>query len=67
MDRALAECRTREWSLVVLHDRDNGAMRHLDSFLRTLRERGYELAQDFPPECTPIVAGKIVQPLDEFY
>lgn len=66
MDRALADCRTREWSLVVLHDLPNGAMRHLDSFLRKLREDGHELLQVFPPECTPIVRGKIVQPLDGF-
>ncbi|MBZ5633459.1 MAG: polysaccharide deacetylase family protein [Acidobacteriia bacterium] len=66
MDRALADCRTREWSLVVLHDRDNGAMRHLESFLRKLRDEGHDLIQDFPPDCTPIVNGKVVQPLDEF-
>jgi peptidoglycan/xylan/chitin deacetylase (PgdA/CDA1 family) len=66
MERALADCRTRERSLVVLHDLPNGAMRHLDSFLRKLREDGHELMQEFPPECTPIVRGKIVQPLDGF-
>jgi len=64
--RALADCRTREWSLVVLHDLPNGAMRHLDSFLRQLREDGHQLTQEFPPECAPIVGGKIVQPLDGF-
>jgi hypothetical protein len=41
-------------------------MRHLDSFLRKLRDEGHLLTQDFPPECTPIVGGKIVQPLDGF-
>ena len=66
MDRALADCRTREWSLVVLHDLPNGAMRHLDSFLQKLREDGHQFTQEFPPECTPIVGGKIVQPLDGF-
>jgi peptidoglycan/xylan/chitin deacetylase (PgdA/CDA1 family) len=66
MDRALADCRTREWSLMVLHDLPNGAMRHLDSFLRKLREDGHQLTQEFPPECTPIVGGRIVQPLDGF-
>ena len=66
MERALADCRTRDWSLVVLHDLPNGAMRHLGSFLRKLREQGYQFTQDFPPDCTPIVGGKIVQPLDEF-
>lgn len=66
MERALADCRTREWSLVVLHDLPNGAMLHLDGFLRKLRDEGYQLTQNFPPECTPIVGGKIVQPLDGF-
>jgi peptidoglycan/xylan/chitin deacetylase (PgdA/CDA1 family) len=66
MDRALADCRTRDWSLVVLHDISNGAMRLLDSFLRKLREEGHSLTQDFPLDCTPIVSGKVVQPLDEF-
>ena len=66
MDRALADCRTREWSLVVLHDLSNGAMQHLDSFLQKLLEDGHQFTQEFPPECTPIVGGKIVQPLDGF-
>ena len=66
MERALSDCRTREWSLVVLHDLPNGAMRHLDSFLQKLRDEGHQLTQDFPPDCTPIAGGKIVQPLDGF-
>ena len=71
MERALADCRTREWSLVVLHDvvlhdPPKGAMRHLDTFLRRLRDEGHQLIQEFPPECTPIVGGKVLQPLDEF-
>ena len=66
MERALADCRTRDWSLVVLHDLPNGAMLNLDSFLRKLRDEGLQFTQEFPPECTPIVGGKIVQPLDGF-
>jgi peptidoglycan/xylan/chitin deacetylase (PgdA/CDA1 family) len=66
LERALADCRTREWNLVVLHDLSNGAMRHLDRFLRKLRDEGHIFTQDFPPDCTPIVNGKLVQPLDGF-
>ena len=66
VERAIADCRTREWSLVVLHDLPNDAMRHLDSFLRKLREEGHQITQEFPPDCTPIVAGEIVQPLGGF-
>jgi hypothetical protein len=51
---------------VVLHDLPNGAMRHLDSFLRKLRDEGHTFMQDFPPECTPIVRGEVMQSLDEF-
>jgi hypothetical protein len=51
---------------VVLHDISNGAMKHLDSFLQKLREDGHDLTQDFPPDCTPIVEGRVLQPLDEF-
>lgn len=65
-ERALADCRKREWTLVVLHDLPNGAMRHLDGFLRKLREEGHQLTQGFPPGCTPIVNGKVLQSLDEF-
>lgn len=66
MDRALADCRSREWSLVVLHDIANGAMRNLDSFLRNLRDEGHQVTQEFPLDCTPIVGGKVMQSLDEF-
>ncbi len=66
MDRALADCRAREWTLMVLHDVDNGAMRHLDGFLRKALDEGHAFTQEFPPDCTPILRGKIVQPLDEF-
>ena len=64
--RALADCRTREWSLVVLHDKPNGAMAHLDEFLTRLRGDGVEFAQNFPPDCLPIVDGKIVLPIDPY-
>jgi len=64
--RALEDCRTRPWSLVVLHDQASGAMKHLDRFLRTLRDEGMEFVQDYPPECVLIAAGKIVQPLDPY-
>ncbi len=64
--RALAGCRSREWSLVVLHDLPTGAMAHLDRFIRTLREEGFELTQDYPPDCVPIANGEIVQPLEPY-
>ena len=66
LDRALADCRSRDWSLVVLHDIRNGAARHLNSFLGTLAAEGYSFTQEFPPDCTPILNGRVLQPLDQF-
>ena len=66
MDRALADCRSRDWSLVVLHDIPNGAAINLESFLRKLRDEGHQFTQEFPLDCTPIVDGRVLQSLDEF-
>jgi peptidoglycan/xylan/chitin deacetylase (PgdA/CDA1 family) len=64
--RALADCRARAHSLVVLHDLPSGAMRHLDEFLRRIKEGGMEIIPEFPPECVPIVDGQIVLPIEEY-
>lgn len=62
--RALEACRAHEWSLVVLHDIYTSTLAHLDSFIRLLKDEGYEFAQDYPPECTPIVNGRVALPLE---
>ena len=66
VERALTGCRSREWTLVVLHDLPSGAMKHLDAFIGQLRNEGFELTQEYPPECVPIVDGEIRQPLDQY-
>jgi peptidoglycan-N-acetylglucosamine deacetylase len=66
VDRALEDCRSRPWSLVVLHDLPTGAMRHLDEFIRRLRDEGVELIQDYPPDCLPVVEGKTVLPIEQY-
>jgi peptidoglycan/xylan/chitin deacetylase (PgdA/CDA1 family) len=66
VDRAIADCRTRPWSLVVLHDTPTGAMAHLDEFLSRLKEEGMEITQDYPTECTPILNGQIVRPIEPY-
>jgi peptidoglycan/xylan/chitin deacetylase (PgdA/CDA1 family) len=66
MDRALVDCRSRDWSLVVLHDIPNGAVKHLDTFLGKLAAEGHSFAQEFPQDCTPILNGRVLQSLDEF-
>ena len=66
LDRALADCQSRDWTLLVLHDLPTGAMAHLEEFLARLERAGAELTQEFPPDCVPIVDGKVVLPLDAY-
>jgi peptidoglycan-N-acetylglucosamine deacetylase len=66
LERALADCQSRAWTLLVLHDKQNGAMAHLEEFLERLEAAGVEFVQDFPPDCVPIVGGKVVLPLDPY-
>jgi peptidoglycan/xylan/chitin deacetylase (PgdA/CDA1 family) len=60
VERALAECDAKPWSVVVLHDLPTGAMIHLDRFLGRLLDLGAEFRQDFPIETTPILRGRRV-------
>ena len=64
--RALAQCRAQAWSLMVLHDLPTGAMRHLEAFLDAATAAGARFRQDFPPDCVPIRAGKIVLPIQSY-
>lgn len=64
--RALDACHALEWSLVVLHDIYTTTLRHLDSFIRRLKDEGFGFTQDYPPECTPIVNGRAVLPLEPY-
>jgi len=66
MARALVDCTSRDWSLVVLHDLPTGAMSHLDTFIRCLKDQGFILTQEYPPDCVPIVGGRIVLPLESY-
>jgi len=63
VDRALEQCRAQAWTLLVLHDLPNGAMKHLASFLERIRDGGGRFTQEFPPECVPIRRGAAVAPL----
>ncbi len=67
-ERAIELCRLRapEWSLVVLHDIYTTTAAHLDSFIRRLKDEGFGFTQDYPPDCTPIVDGRIVLPLENY-
>jgi peptidoglycan/xylan/chitin deacetylase (PgdA/CDA1 family) len=66
LSRAIADCRTRPWSLVVLHDLPTGAMSHLGEFIDRLIDEGVELTHEYPPDCVPIVRGRIALPIDGY-
>jgi peptidoglycan-N-acetylglucosamine deacetylase len=64
--RALDQVAAQSWSLMVLHDLPTGAMRHLDRFLGLIDERGGRVLQDFPPDCMPMIDGRLTQPIDGY-
>jgi peptidoglycan-N-acetylglucosamine deacetylase len=66
VSRAIEDCRSRQWSLVVLHDLPTGAMAHLDEFIGRLVDEGVELTQEYPPDCVPVVDGRIVLPIAQY-
>jgi hypothetical protein len=66
VERALDQVAARPWSLMVLHDLPTGAMRHLERFLGMVAQRGGRVRQEFPPDCTPMIEGQLVQPLDAY-
>jgi peptidoglycan-N-acetylglucosamine deacetylase len=66
LERALVDCRSRPWTLVVLHDLPNGAMEHLEEFITRVESEGVEFVQEFPPDCVPIADGKVVLPLQSY-
>jgi peptidoglycan/xylan/chitin deacetylase (PgdA/CDA1 family) len=66
VERALAQCASQPWTLMVLHDLPTGAMRHLEMFLDRVGEAGGRVRQDFPPDCVPMVEGVIVRPIDDY-
>ena len=66
VERALAQIAEQPWSLMVLHDLPTGAMRHLDRFLGLVADRGGRVRQDFPPDCLPMIDGRLTQPLDRY-
>lgn len=66
VDRALGQIATQPWSLMVLHDLPTGAMRHLDRFLGLVADRGGRVRQDFPPDCLPMIDGRLTQALDRY-
>jgi peptidoglycan/xylan/chitin deacetylase (PgdA/CDA1 family) len=58
-DRALADIRSQEWTVLVVHDIPGGAMDHLGTFLDTVIDEGVEIVQEFPDDCVPIRRGVV--------
>jgi peptidoglycan/xylan/chitin deacetylase (PgdA/CDA1 family) len=65
-ERALAQCNSQPWTLMVLHDLPTGAMDHLETFLDRAAASGARFRQDFPPQCVPIRTGEIVLPIHDY-
>jgi peptidoglycan/xylan/chitin deacetylase (PgdA/CDA1 family) len=63
--RALADCATRPHTLLVLHDIPNACLAGLAGFVDAARAQGLDLVCDVPPECAPIVEGRVVGRLDD--
>lgn len=63
VDTALNQSRERDWTLIVLHDYETGAMRNLERFIRAALDDGVTFHQAFPPDCLPMVRGVPVRPM----
>jgi peptidoglycan-N-acetylglucosamine deacetylase len=62
---AFEQMKTIKWPLVIVHDvAKYRGMAQLERFLDQALEEGYQFTQEFPLECTPIVAGKIIGSLE---
>jgi peptidoglycan-N-acetylglucosamine deacetylase len=64
IDRALADVRAREHTVVVVHDLPSGAMERLPRFLDELDRSGVAVTAELPTECVPITEGRIVSAVD---
>lgn len=63
--RALADCATRDHTLLVLHDIPGACLPGLAGFIDDARAAGFALVGGVPPACAPIVEGRVVGRLDE--
>lgn len=66
VDRAVGQCTSQPWSLMVLHDIATGALARLEEFLDRVAAAGGRFRQDFPEDCVPIVAGRVMRPIADY-
>jgi peptidoglycan/xylan/chitin deacetylase (PgdA/CDA1 family) len=64
VDRALADIRAQDWTVLVIHDIPGGAMDQLGPFLDRVIAEGVEIVQEFPDACVPIRRGALTAPID---
>ncbi|WP_426749678.1 polysaccharide deacetylase family protein [Myxococcus sp. Y35] len=62
-EKALADCASRAHTLMVLHDIPDACLEGLDGFLHEAKARGMRFTTACPPDCVPIVDGRIVSDL----
>lgn len=62
VERCVAEVAARDWTVVVLHDVENGCLPRLAEFLEQLQKLGVEFRQDFPDDVVMIRRGALVSP-----
>jgi peptidoglycan/xylan/chitin deacetylase (PgdA/CDA1 family) len=60
VDPTLDRCRAQPHSVVVLHDIPTGAIDHLDSFIRALKDEGADFTTEIPESCMPMRGGRTV-------
>ena len=63
---ALEQCKSQDWSLLVLHDHLAAPAKHLDRFLTALKQTDIEIVQDYPDDCVPIRKGHIVHAIERW-
>ncbi len=62
---ALEQMKALDWTLLIVHDVDRyGSMKQLARFLDRVIADGVEIVQDFPADCVPIRAGKVLGSLE---
>jgi peptidoglycan/xylan/chitin deacetylase (PgdA/CDA1 family) len=64
VSRALADTRSYQHTVVVLHDLPTGAMEPLPRFLDELTRSGVQVTTELPGDCVPIVRGRMRTPVD---
>ncbi len=57
--RALADCESREHTVIVLHDIASASLPGLPGFLDEARARGWEFTLELPDDCVPVRRGVI--------